>query len=105
MQIPKEVIEKAVAGGWKWSSNGLSYIYYGWGIADDELFDEKRFEEIALDPLFWQALGKVLGWGVYDRAMQEAAEDPDWMLIAHRFYYLILTDTPTDIFWADLLAN
>lgn len=72
---------------------------------------------IGLDPAFWQALGKALGWRhmidfefQHDPSMglprydHRAGQYPEWMYNAHRFYDLILTGGDTEKFWNDLLA-
>lgn len=64
--IPKHIIEKAIEGGWREKMRKIvmekSYCM---------LFAERLstyptmiyYAEFILDPLFWQALGKSLGWG------------------------------------------
>lgn len=130
MNIPKEAIEKAIAGGWKpkWDvfDFGKYHIFYRY--ADEEF--EITHEEIALDPSFWIALGKALGWEkkmVVRRGMvigNFGWENPDknirfygeemgagmdymnpWIYYAHRFYNLVLTGCDTKAFWADLLST
>lgn len=44
----QEAIKKAIEGGWKESSSWF----------DGVIIKQKAF----LDPIFWQALGKSLGW-------------------------------------------
>jgi hypothetical protein len=60
------------------------------------------WQEIALDPSFWQALGKALGWNVTGRQLAMNSK-PNWQIWATRFYDLILTGGDTEKFWADLL--
>lgn len=89
--IPKEIISKAVRGGWQ--------------PPNLELQHEAVF---VLDPAFWQALGKALGWwddiGQIPSKMPKRRIDQDpWNYHAHRFYDLILTGGDTEKFWADLL--
>lgn len=83
--IPKEAIKKAIEGGWKYKSGS------GWTV-------------IALDPSFWQCLGKALGWA--DNKLPVLAHEPlgyTRQKYAHRFYDLILTGGDTDAFWKELL--
>lgn len=70
MTIPKEAIEKALAGGWRPDLN--------WDFVSRN-FDINQRKELALDPAFWQALipkvGKRELWYFYaeewfDRYMQ-----------------------------------
>ncbi len=50
----KEAIQKAIEGGWETKHN-----FNDWG---GEIMSDFANEAL-LDPLFWQALGKALGWG------------------------------------------
>lgn len=108
--IPQRIIEKAIAGGWKGAlSNG------------DDTYSFNPFE-VALDPTFWQALGKVLGWGegeyqirfYHNKVRIHKPEDEEVefgfaknvdaaQVHAHRFYDLILQGKPTDSFWNEIL--
>ncbi len=126
--IPKQAIEKAVEGGWQQWANGTSPS--GEDLAasiDNAIFD---WPITALDPTFWQALGKTLGWEkkmVVRRGMvigNFGWESPDknirfygeemgagmdymnpWVYYAHRFYDLILTGGDTDKFWQEILPT
>lgn len=82
--IPERAYELAKSGGWE-----------GW-----KLLSVRSWQENALDPEFFQALGKALGWNSTDFGNYEA---PDWLLYAHRFYDLILTGKSTDDFWKEIL--
>jgi hypothetical protein len=56
MNIPKEIIELAVKGGW--SANAYA-------VAEDipyEKWTTAEHCEIALDRTFWEALGRAKGW-------------------------------------------
>lgn len=91
--IPKEAIEKAIEGGWKvpyWGTNNICREYV-----------------FALDPAFWQTLGKALptkfsnpngsGYvGAKGRVL-------GWKDHAMHFYDLILTGGDTKPFWDELL--
>lgn len=78
MEIPKEVIEKAIEGGL---------------VVKDEHVTCPDL--LALDREFWIALGLALGWN----------ETGGWYTNALNFYRLILTNQSTDEFWASLLSN
>lgn len=57
----KNAIVKAIEGGWrpenlKWQSHAPSWIRQA------AINRGKFWERYVLDPLFWQALGKSLGW-------------------------------------------
>lgn len=60
------------------------------------------------DPLFWQALGKALGWEneVYDWVPLEGPDKnmvPPWLIHALHYYRLVLTSGNTELFWKELL--
>lgn len=93
MQIPKEVIKRAVAGGWQNQSNTPISLVTG---------HTEQWERVALDPTFWQALGKALGW---EKLETNSAEWFEWSENAHRFYDLNLQGQDTTAFWESLLAN
>ncbi len=82
----------------------------------------------ALDPLFWQALGKALGWGKYICEYCRNDFDPPetraevhalciehglckgmwvegWKPRAHRYFDLLLTGGDTEKFWNELLKQ
>lgn len=121
MHIPNLAIEKAVAGGWKMPSylsrvDGWREHKHGGYILiwkeltkEEAVVDNKKFAtqkvmprikqslsyaEIALDPLFWQALGKSCGWDDIGK---------DYYFYAMQFSYLILTEQPTEGFWEEIL--
>ena len=56
----QETIKKAFEGGWK-CPNG--YIGEECGCVDEVgAGNEDKLRQSVLDPLFWQALGKNMGW-------------------------------------------
>jgi hypothetical protein len=66
----QEVIDKAVEGGYHiYGSDGMDTLYEGannefsaWTRRDNESSFMVPTEETFLDPQFWQALGRALGW-------------------------------------------
>ncbi len=69
----KSVVIKAISGGFKDPTpNGNIY-------------------KITQDPLFWQALGKALGWFEW-AGTDEFNNDPQWQYHAHQYFDLVLTD-------------
>lgn len=74
--ISKLAIEKAVEGGW----------FREWA-------DQVPWQSIALDPEFWQALGKSLGW----------KSDLAWLHEGQRFCSLVLVGGNIEAFWNELL--
>lgn len=85
----------------------------------DELYGQAVFSDndggyfannykMVLDPLFWQALGKALGWGEIDFSIPHYynRQDPKPSCIlcqAHIYFDLVLTGGDTKQFWKDLL--
>lgn len=108
--IPKKIIELSIEGGWK--AHKLHSVETKWIILGD--YNEMiYFTEIIIDPLFWQSLGKALGW--FHKDGQPVAKyinnDPKhtqqdihiWH--AHRFFDLILASGDTAAFWASLISD
>jgi hypothetical protein len=107
--IDKRAIEKAIEGGWAtYKGEPIEFYFY------DEC--RPKWQEIALDPLFWQALGKALEWSDYTQVLHYYDQDRwnrdcthsknevTWQHNARCFYNLILTGGDTDAFWKDLLT-
>jgi hypothetical protein len=102
--IPQRALELATHGGWSEfagrpqksrETTGSSWV---------------PFEVVALDPAFWQALGKSLGWNesFFDRhasAHDMAAyyHTEAWLMFAHNFCDLIYQGQSTEEFWKELL--
>lgn len=86
------------------------------------------FKEIALDPLFWQSLGKALGWAdevtsagnrkehafpqyyrdetdKINKAWEKCIKQPEWLFHAREYFNLILTGGDTEKFWKGLLND
>lgn len=70
---PKVFIEKAIEGGWnpteekEWiikdsEEDGTLHCYFYSGEYPDEGCGAYSYSEILLDPLAWEAVGKVDGW-------------------------------------------
>jgi hypothetical protein len=65
-------------------------------------------EFIILDPLFWQALGKALGWNETDKLAHDLHSpdiEPLWYLFAMEYFDLVLTGGDTEKFWKELLTR
>lgn len=52
--------------------------YHLWLFKDGGLNAPAIFSEILIDPLFWQALGRALGWTEIDVYNSDASHDGDW---------------------------
>jgi predicted amidophosphoribosyltransferase len=84
-----------------------------------EHIDRKEDEQIILDPLFWQALGKALGWedSICETCKSKFPEyhngcvrcgghiNPDPFMLYHALHYqeLVLTGGDTEKFWKELI--
>jgi hypothetical protein len=80
-----------------------------------------NWNEAIQDPLFWQALGKALGWEGYQcencgykhfgnigyseccSLWTSATTRPQWLYQALRYHELVLTGGSIEQFWKDLL--
>jgi hypothetical protein len=68
--IPKEIIEKAIEGGWKPRNRIIGRAYYVYRPSQGHFFTKSsntagfwmQWHEVALDREFWICLGKALGW-------------------------------------------
>ena len=116
MNIPKEAIEKAIEGGWHSEYPDCQILTHSsWYlmVGSSRLSCKGTpLSTVALDPTFWQSLGKSLMWTektlVYeDDDMEDGTNDvwqKTWLFNAHRFYDLVLEGKDTDDFWQKLLA-
>jgi hypothetical protein len=108
--IPKNAIEEAIEGGWcKNYGNGKNAFYFHCGVnwvrvkvtGPDDIARQFTYAEVALDPTFWQALGKSLGW----KKERGRNTDNAWIFYARDFYDLILQGKDTAEFWKELLPT
>lgn len=116
MKIPKEIIKKAVSGGWKgWWDNSLGPVKI-----IDNYSNSVGWEVVALDATFWQALAKACGWydqpylckecGVVGTRTYNHMNDcktrdrkGNWKDEALRFYDLVLNGKETTDYWTEIL--
>lgn len=114
--IPKKVLELACEGGWElrggFVPTGVTALPTGnpsFSLRFEDPDTKKPWhesvgwEEIALDPAFWQALGKQLVWDTVTETDQ--GFENTWEYNAHRLYDLVLNGLDTEKFWQELLAN
>lgn len=85
-----EAIKLAIEKGGYPSVVTADYYYH-----TDEGRRETRL--LTLDPLFWQALGKALGW------TDDNFYGSDWEIMAHDYLGVVLRGGNTEKFWKDLL--
>lgn len=135
--IPDKAIEKAIEGGWiehlnyerpyfeeREKPEGFKSDVLIWGTRPDgkREFTQYYYPEIALDPIFWQALGKSCGWqkqpylcpgcqtigtreGNHMNACPHKYRRGDWREEALEFYDLILTGGDTTAYWEEILPT
>lgn len=90
----QQAIEKAIEGGWKHPFTGLP----AFRAPTEEWLKEnwRKYAHIFLDPLFWQSLGKAMGWKmVNDFSGEQCVRqhgnctdmdcNPEWKYMWHRF--------------------
>ena len=107
----KQAIQKAILeGGYR--SRGSFYK-----TAEEDLefalhdYDCPEWEEYCLDPLFWQALGKAMGWGMWKSPEINASVIEEdywegktlWFYHWHRFIDHLASGGSADDFFKDLL--
>lgn len=142
MNIPREAIKKAIERGWQPFKTVEVSVEGTWEKIDFQTYSYARPAEefgtcriniyrIALDPSFWQALGKALGWEkkvvirrgtvIGNFCTPCSSEHPrgecfkemgfnmdyldPWVYYAHRFYEQVLTGGDTDAYWQELLTQ
>lgn len=95
----KTAIQKAIEGGWKDNRTVLKVA-----------FSKLQVDAIALlDPLFWQALGRSLGWGDKNTSMWDIKgtifeiEMPEWEHHWHRFIDHLAEGKDAESFFNELL--
>ncbi len=109
----KEAIQKAIEGGYKdrhiWGIEDGKYILQG---DAGERAGHLTEEQILLDPLFWQAVGKAMGWGGFDtkylhsQAEVEASSQMppnEWRDHWHRFIDHLAEGKDAESFFKELL--
>lgn len=69
----KEAISRAIEGGYEDASISPTGVVYP---------NENR---VLLDPLFWQCLGKALGWDAGNYSEDENSYKGEWEKVWHRF--------------------
>ena len=118
----QEAMQKAVEGGYHiYGSDGMNTLYEGansefsaWTRIDNEPSFLVPTEETFLDPQFWQALGRALGWSeACDLAIScmHGAEECQscrgyyWMYQWHCFIQAIADGHTPEAFFARLTSS
>jgi hypothetical protein len=93
--IPNLALQKAIDGGWKLSTlrrMDVAFLLAGPRSESGDMKYRPLLATIALDPTFWQALGKGLEW-----------EQPDrWKIEWHRFIDQLADGKDVESFFASL---
>lgn len=104
----EETIQKAIEGGYpKTKKEGTQYfIHYGEKQGNRLVWHCTPIEKILLNPLFWQALGRSMGW---KNPTQEEAENYGTRVNWHNHWVAFIDHLAegkdTESFFKDLLAN
>ena len=91
----KNAIKKAIEGGWK-----IPHVEEQDEAPAAIRFYVKNPHKILLDHLFWQALGKAMGWGLEE---DENKRWMDWKTHWHDFIQHLIEGKSADSFFDDLL--
>jgi hypothetical protein len=128
MQIPIRAIELAITEGWQPEGFPLTEEPaedievgiveptnddpYPIRFSNREYPEEGYYfstdaEHIVLDPKFFQALGKALGWGETEiyRWDGEPLLTMYWKFQATQYFDLLMTGGSTEKFWKQLISN
>lgn len=124
--IPKLAIEKAIEGGYydfpfllmtapydKVYLEGEKVVAKkskdGWDSTANAFLKDLNYYKIALDPTFWQALGKALGWQG-GKSLDYFGNVEEWQYKQMRFNFLLMsgvdieTGGDTEKFWEEILS-
>jgi hypothetical protein len=118
----QEALNTAVAGGYHiYGSDGMDTLYEGanseysaWTRKDNESSFIVPTEETFLNPQFWQALGRALGWSegcdlaiicVHGEEECQRYRGYYWMFQWHRFTQVLADGHTPDAFFAHLLSS
>ena len=86
----QEVITKAIEGGWNYKH---AYFYCS--------LENECTDHAFNDPLFWQALGKKLGWRNSDQTYVQPP-DTNWRIHWHRLIDHLASNRTIESFFRDL---
>ena len=118
----QEAMNKAVAGGYHINgSDGIATLYIGandeysaWTRTDNDSSFMVPVEETFLDPRFWQALGRTLGWSegcdlviicVHGAEECQSCRGYYWMYQWHCFIQALAHGNPPEAFFARLASS
>lgn len=99
----EQAIEKAIEGGlventqWKLKSANRYWVIWVDGAGADITIP---LEKYLLDPLFWQSLGKALGWKIENSSHQPYGIG--WIYYWHRFVDFLAEGKSAEDFFKEL---
>ena len=112
----KNAIKLAIEGGYGGSWLRLRFksrpdYNHDWkGHERQEVFGEESTRKMLLDPLFWQSLGKAMGWekritgyNAFTKGKLNKENNDPWRLEWHRFIDKIAEGGTADEFFEELL--
>lgn len=108
----EKAIKKAIEGGWRpKAEKATDILTYSGEIIGIQKTAFLGYSQMLLDPLFWQALGKAMGWKGTENHNHELNEDcssscwgmDGWQLTWHRFIDHISSGKDADSFFEELL--
>jgi len=118
----QEAMDKAIQGGYHIeSADGVAIAFIGandeysaWTRTDNESSFMVPVQETFLDPSFWQALGRTLGWNargdlaitcVHGEAVGHSCRGSYWMYQWHCFIQTIAEGNTPAAFFASLPSS
>lgn len=109
----KEAIQKAIVGGWVWDKDmstrllEVSNVDISISARNGSWIQMLPYEKLWCDPLFWQSLGKALGWDTgehLDWSYPNAPVNmPMWEWKWHSFINHLIAGKDPEEFFANLL--
>jgi len=118
----QEAMDKAVEGGYHIDgADGVEIVYIGandeysaWTRTDNDSSFMVPVEETFLDPKFWQALGRILGWSkacslsvscVHEEEECHSCRGYYWMYQWHCFIQALADGKTPDVFFAHFTSS
>lgn len=100
----KEALRKAIEGGWKPRGVSMGISNNGWS-SFESMISLVQWQEITSDPLFWQCLGKSLGWinGYDTENTRGVIYSTYWLSQWHLFIDHLAEGKDADEFFKELL--
>lgn len=99
----EKAIKKAIEGGWHPKGLKIEGYPISW-IIQATINRSKFWERYCLEPLFWQALGKAMGWENGEMVIHEKmVAYQQWKIYWHCFIDALAEGKTPDEFFNELL--